>query len=725
MSNPYSIYKANYIDNLPSGVTYNSEIARFFYNGQRFFTPQAVESYRIYLSKFIESPLSPISSVSQNGWETTYTGDLSGGLDPVSNPITVQVTRQGYNSSGNSESVSENLTLMKHVRQPYPNQSLNTVDTVSLSGFVYNTDAIPGVTNSSTRLAPKPVAAWITPQYSVSDTNSLSVRLAVAHAYGRSGRPVAAVRFTATDGVSTSSVLVNTMVLASFSETGLNAPCFEGTLDLSGLVEGLITVDATIYPWVGDSFTLSSDGLADSINIGPLNVVNNSSGGVGRVFCYVDPVSGDDSTGVASTTEPTAQSNPFSTLSSAVTAAKNANSALFSRSNAGGAVIVLLDGTHTWGSVRSAAGATTFPVIFRGESRSGTILQDAGSSTTSSLPPHFKFERLTIRKTGGSLIMLDSSASSTKPRVLILDDVTLDINGQSNYQAWIYRCGRIFAYNSDCSSLLDAFSTVAKMCNMVGCNYSGLGTALYNAVGCNLSSAFSVDPTANRETPQGQLLSHNFISQSNPARNCIKVENEILSGGFAVVGCVVESYGGDTTPSVYMNADGNLDVAENILFIHNTVVGSRVNWLYQDSGTLKIDKSGYRKFNVQEYHNTKSDVFASNGNLTGNWSEIHNVGSLSNASLLGANNSAIYETGSWLGEVAALGDVSGSSSSPLNPDWVSDASFSGTGLGGGDYSPGPSTQLPNVPAGLAHYPYDLNGNAISNDGTDYVGAIVT
>ena len=52
MSNPYSIYKANYIDNLPSGVTYNSEIARFFFNGKSFFTPQAVESYRIYLNKF-------------------------------------------------------------------------------------------------------------------------------------------------------------------------------------------------------------------------------------------------------------------------------------------------------------------------------------------------------------------------------------------------------------------------------------------------------------------------------------------------------------------------------------------------------------------------------------------------------------------------------------------------------------------------------------------------
>ena len=52
MSNPYSIYKANYIDNLPSGVTYDSTIARFFYNGKSFFTPYDVDSYRLYLAKF-------------------------------------------------------------------------------------------------------------------------------------------------------------------------------------------------------------------------------------------------------------------------------------------------------------------------------------------------------------------------------------------------------------------------------------------------------------------------------------------------------------------------------------------------------------------------------------------------------------------------------------------------------------------------------------------------
>lgn len=65
MSNPYSIYKANYIDNLPSGVTYDSTIARFFYNGKSFFTPHAVDSYRLYLAKFATAIVETVTNSSE------------------------------------------------------------------------------------------------------------------------------------------------------------------------------------------------------------------------------------------------------------------------------------------------------------------------------------------------------------------------------------------------------------------------------------------------------------------------------------------------------------------------------------------------------------------------------------------------------------------------------------------------------------------------------------
>jgi hypothetical protein len=99
MSNPYSIYKANYIDNLPSGVTYDSTIARFFYNGKSFFTPRAVDFYRLYLAKFGFSHVVRFGELTAIGAGTQSIeapdGDYgeftvsSGQITPNSTPLTV------------------------------------------------------------------------------------------------------------------------------------------------------------------------------------------------------------------------------------------------------------------------------------------------------------------------------------------------------------------------------------------------------------------------------------------------------------------------------------------------------------------------------------------------------------------------------------------------------------------------------------------------------------
>ena len=101
MSNPYAIYKANYINNLPSGVTYNSDIARFFYNGKSFFTPQAVESYRIYLNKFSTGPFDPgitggITQEYTDGNGDRWRSHTATGGDTLVVPAGVSLTNVDY-----------------------------------------------------------------------------------------------------------------------------------------------------------------------------------------------------------------------------------------------------------------------------------------------------------------------------------------------------------------------------------------------------------------------------------------------------------------------------------------------------------------------------------------------------------------------------------------------------------------------------------------------------
>jgi len=44
-------YNEFYRDNLPEGVTYNSTLARYFYEGKRFITIKSVEWFRTYIVK--------------------------------------------------------------------------------------------------------------------------------------------------------------------------------------------------------------------------------------------------------------------------------------------------------------------------------------------------------------------------------------------------------------------------------------------------------------------------------------------------------------------------------------------------------------------------------------------------------------------------------------------------------------------------------------------------
>lgn len=660
----------------------------------------------------------PLASINADGWTGTYPAPPAS-FDPEASPKTVTVTRQGFDATATPVSVTETLTVMTRLRQPYPDQTTLTADQVALSDFVYQGDSIAGVTNASTRPYPKPVAMWLTPDLDRATTGTFTVRLAVAHAHARAGRPVAAVRFIVSDGTASAQVLVSAMTGASYAETGLTVPCFESALDLSGLAEGICTVDAVIYPWIGDAFTVSAEGDAwPSPNLAPLRVLNDRLGGYGTAYAYLDPVNGSDATGAASADAPTAAAAPFAGIAAAVAAIRDLNAASFGRADAGGGVVRLVDGEHVHAAFAGAAGTTTVPLVIEGASRAGTVYRDAGVSTTSSLPGHVVFRNLTLRKTGGSIVFLDGSD------LLRLDNVRLDLNGQTEYDAWLYRVGRVQVIDSADDGLLGAFGTAAKMVHLIGSRSASDGSALYDAAASDMRGAFSVAASGGRVAATGQFFGHCRIWQTDPSKPVVKAGSAIGPRGFALVGSVLEAINDDTSAALWINADGNVDPVENALLIGNTVVGARSNLLYQDTGTATVAKSGYMRFNVHTYRNTKSDVFGADGNLVGNWPFAFNAGARGNVALRGDNaGNAVTGTGNWLGEARALGDRYGSIAAPINPDWADDASFYGSGLGGGDYTPGAASELPGIPAGDVAYPLDLAGRALTDDGPALAGAM--
>ena len=644
------------------------------------------------------------------------------------------MARSGFNAAGSSVTVNDTITIMKRLRQPSPNEGTLTTDQVVLSEYIYSGETISGVTNNSTQAYPKPFATWLTPDLERERTTTFRPRLAVVHHYARSGRPVAAVKFSASDGTNTVEVTVSTMSQSQYLASGFYVSYFEPAIDTSTLNEGLVTVDAIIYPWVGDAFQISVDAdTYPSPNLTVLKFLNDRAGGYGEAYAYVSPT-GNNATAVVSATPATALASPFLTVPGAAGAIQTFNNANYGRNNASGGTIRLLEGTFTHGSFSSVAVENTgIPLVIEAAdpSKKGTtIYADSGSSVSNGCPDKVKWKDITLRKVGASVVMLDSQANSATPHnMMVLQNVSIDQNGTSSYSAWIYRPGRLWLVNVDGGALntMNTQANVAKWSNIIGCSAPWESDTAYSVWGSKLtrSKLRNQSSNGNMLAGIGQVIGFSHLTQPTNGQGAIETGGQTIGArGIAFAMTVMEQTGGTSAPVFKLHADGDTSPNQNVVRQCLTVVGSRSNEQYQDTGTTTVAKRGMEVFCVHETRNTKSDVFGTpSGNRIGNWPEVFAVGKAFNFTVAGGDDAGVPgTTGAWIGEVVGLGSVNGTSGSPKNPDWLNDLSFPTT-IGGGDYTPGASSELPFIPAGRAPYPYDMKGRPVSNSGTARIGAI--
>ena len=668
-----------------------------------------------------------ITTIQADGWRATDDAPPVE-YDPVGAPVTLTVTRQGFDTTGAAVPVDDVVTVMKRVREPYPNQGTLTASDAALSDFVYAGDTIAGVTNDSTRAHPQPICYWLDHDLQRAVGQSYTARLAVAHHHARQGRPVAAVKFIATDGVTSVEQTVSAMTSVAYA-SGLSVPCFEAALDLSALMaDTLVTIDAVVFPWVGAAFQASVDGSPyPSINFTTMRVLNDAA--YGTAYAYVDATNGSDATGVVSETPATAQAGPYATIDAAASAVQSFNNATFGRNSASGGIVRLEPGTHTQGDFSSVA-VTDIPLVVEAADpaqKASTIWQDGGANNADINPDLLKVRNVTLQATDDFAVRLFSNnAGAGSSNMLVLDGCSLrkDPAKSSFWAAWINAVGRFWAIevDSDATSAFNVFSSLNTMINQIGCSGRVGGGGVYNAAGCRGEIGYGnngLGPGSDREVANGQFFGHHHLTLTTNGR-IMNFGQPVGPRGLAVVGSVLEFTGSLSSNTLWVNADGDTKAVENVVVQHVTSVGERINALYNDAGFAA--KSGQFRNSAFEEWNSKSDVFATDGAYVGNWPVIHHVGSEALGFLTGSASADTFGAGSWLGEVQPLGSVTGTSAAPLNPDWADDASADGSGLGGGDYTPGTATELPTIPAGRSAYPFDLKGNAIPDDGTAFVGA---
>lgn len=670
-------------------------------------------------------PSLAISRIPANGWQATHRAPET--FDAAAAPHLV-VKRRGFDATGAQVTVSDNVTLTTRIRRPYPQHESLTDAMVALSDFVFSADVIDGVQNDSDLRYPKPIAMWLNHDLERAEGQTHVLRLAVAHSHARNDRPVAAVTFILSDGTTQVEQTVMTMHRVGFDASGLHVPHFMAKMDLSTLAQGaMLTVDAVIYPWVGEAFQVSVD--ADpypSPNLAPLRVLNDRLGSYGTSYAYVDAAGGDDGTGAAMADAGEAAAAPFATIAAAVAGIRALNDTAFGRSgDAGGGVVRLLEGVHNHPGFKAQGGAVDIPLILEAADpakRGTTVLTDGGSSRFNGIPQKLKLRHLTLRKTGGSVVFLDSGANSADA-ILIAEDCPWDANGTGYYGAWLYRVGRLVQINcavgpGDDPHHGNYFSTEAIMGTAIGCSGCA-GTITYQAVGCSALPEFTYRAAVgDRPDMTGVFLGWNSFSNGSATNPILSVSAAIGPRGFALVGNIFESWGCSTNAALRLNADSDANLVENMVIQHNTVAGERANLLYLD-GVVNVEKHAHVRFNLFHRYNIKGDLFASRGENTGNWSARFKVGWGHNASLLGSNNASTFDANSWLGEIPSVGEITGA-----DPNWLDDRSFSGTTDGGGNYTPQPGATLAVIPLGQAAYSSDLMGNDIVG-GQSCVGAVAS
>jgi hypothetical protein len=436
---------------------------------------------------------------------------------------------------------------------------------------------------------------------------------------------------------------------------------------------------------------------------------------------------------VASATAATAAASPYLTIAAACVALRSYNNANFSRDHVSGGVIRLVAGTHTFQTLGTTQTGTMadLPVLIEAAggyaARATTILRDNGASNTTS-PVRAIFRNLTLRRTfTTNLNFISNAAAIGSQNFTVFDACAFDLSGGTGTNsAWIGAPGRVWMLDCtvNATGICTASSTSNKVINLIG-GTVGPGTGVYNMAGVRHVGDDGYNPSqhgvGNRETSKGLFIGFSFLGRGSAAAPTFgQIGTTIGVEGFALVGNILET-SANGQPTCQVSADGVVNPAQNVVIQMNTCVGERTNLLYQDAGSVTVAKSGGVRFNVFTKLNIKSDVFASNGNLTGNWPAAFKCGWRGNAFLQGDNNNSLFGTGNWMGEVRGLGEVAGTTAVPVVADF---ADPQAPGAGNGDYTPGAGSALPVIPAGMAPYPHDQLGRAVANDGSARVGALM-
>lgn len=662
-----------------------------------------------------------VTAINADGWSVAATSPPT--MDPVGNPRFVVASRQGFNAAGAPTTHLESIILTQRVRQPFPNQASLDASRVAMSDYVYSTDTVVGVTNNSAETSPKPVANWALPDQRVVG-NTLRLEVVAFHRNARAGEQVACVEFRATDGSTTVTQIVSASSILAHPGDVNPVVGYACDLDIMGLNSGAITANARVIPWIGGAASvLNSSDQSAAREFSPQTYLKNTALASSPVFAYVNPTTGNDTTGAVSTNAATAEATPCLTVTGAI------NRIIAVNGSVDGCVIRLMAGTHVLNSSAALATRTqnTGELIVTRDpnaTRAAVIAQFGLTSTVrwrlGATAGWVRLRDITLSRQGTSNIQGETGSQLS----IWFDQVTFQNNNHN--AAFLSNSHSRFtgaAFTGMTASPLNASTTEHRLFRGISSTNVGVIES-WLLLGSNLSGTTLVTGRGPR-TQNGAIIAYNTFSSASPATGGFG-NTENITAGAALVQNVIEFTGTVSGTAVRMAADAATGDTTHVIMHHNTLAGSflhgRSNLFYNDSPppSNRTNRLMSLVGNLHIQINTKHDVFAGlNDNYAdaadrlGGWAYLYGVGCRGEFSqFIDAQSGGIGGSfaQAYPGLSASIGTSSTVRNDPLFVGFEATAIGGGAGAGGGNYrlqagSPAASRVTERV------LPFDLDGNA--------------
>lgn len=716
-----------------------------------------------------------------NGTNGTFSNGLgTNNLVTGNQKLTITMNSPGYDDTGATQVVAQTLYGTWPVRFPYPNadypdttnisndiqirealsQYVTTKDVSLTASIVTNlyakasaatnqTASGISVVNNSLLSYQKVLANWTWPGWNLISATPYKVRLMAAHSSGQKGRPVRVVRVICTDQHSHTSTNYVTQLAVDYS-LGETIPTAEylHSCDLSGMTAlDLIRFDFAAFPWIGDSGAVcdTTDGAytRPTICYAPQTNRYDPSNGYGYCHALVDVTNGVDATGVAANlvywatnTTPAA----FKTINGALVACKGTNGAAYAptkHTDPSYSILLLTNGTYAWtgGSgaygtngmgwvtitTNSAGGATTAGVIIGSQS---------GNKGWSGGLTHMQGVTITANNAGGVF--------STENEVWFDGCVINNTTAPFVYQdkAWYLTGCTINSWKDGIVgfSTENAAPGLIRNCVLTNINAPSIAAVVIGNTwkqGQGSPGSFLYDKVngGNTSYPQPIIIYNNkFLYRTNITQVGLNIgQNYANTFGTLVAQNIFEGITAtDASAQLGMSADGYVNSVNNVLMWHNTAVGNKCNFLYQDTGSsLVIKQQANLRWDLHDQYYIKSDTFTGNGGANGarwgNWPEVWSCGYEKNMFSMITNMAA---AGSFQAEFTGLNCfpyviTAGATQPPTcaqqtNSDFfrfISNGSYNGVTIGTGNGNYRLKSDSPAVFMAEADYPlaFDISG----------------